>query len=59
MITLDQITEALEADDCKGFCLSCGAEAWECEPDARAYECEECGEFKVYGAAECLLLRAR
>lgn len=38
-----------------GFCISCGAEADGCEPDASNYECEECGERQVFGAAECLM----
>ena len=37
-----------------GFCIACGADADGCEPDAREYTCEECGEAKVYGAAELL-----
>lgn len=38
--------------DNPGFCLACGNEQEGCEPDAREYECEACGEAKVYGAAE-------
>jgi hypothetical protein len=37
-----------------GFCLSCG-ETQPAEPDARQYECDCCGERKVYGAAELAL----
>ena len=44
--------------DNPGFCLSCGEEAMECEPDARAYECEVCGQRTVYGAAELLMMEA-
>ena len=54
-VTLSQVMEAIEADDCRGFCLACGAEAFGVEPDARTYECESCGEPKVYGAEEILL----
>lgn len=54
-ITTDRIIEAVEADDCLGFCTACGAEAYGVEPDARRYECEECGELAVYGAEELLL----
>ena len=43
-------------DDNGGYCLACYAEAYGVEPDARKYECESCGEPKVYGAEECLLL---
>lgn len=37
-----------------GFCTKCGAERDGCEPDARGYECYDCGEFAVYGAEEIL-----
>lgn len=54
-ISLEQIMAAVEADDNLGFCLACGAEAYGVEPDAREYECESCGEAKVYGAEELLI----
>lgn len=38
-----------------GFCLACGAENYGVEPDARKYECEECGKRAVYGAEEILI----
>lgn len=47
---------AVEADDNIGFCLACGEEAYGVEPDARRYECECCGERKVYGAEEVLMM---
>lgn len=46
--------EAVKLDDGLGFCRSCGAEAYGVEPDARGYECEECGEPQVAGAEEYL-----
>jgi predicted RNA-binding Zn-ribbon protein involved in translation (DUF1610 family) len=55
-ITLNQVIAAIEADDNLGFCIACGAEAYCVEPDAREYECESCGEHKVYGAEECLIM---
>jgi len=55
-ISLDRITEAIESDDCRGFCLACGADAYGVEPDARGYECEECGANRVYGAEELLIM---
>jgi hypothetical protein len=55
-VTLQQVLKAIEADDNLGFCLACGAEAYCVEPDARKYECESCGEHKVYGAEELLLM---
>lgn len=58
-ITLDRVMEAVEREmtglDNPGFCLACGEEADGCEPDARKYECESCGEHRVYGAAEILM----
>ncbi len=41
--------------DNPGICLACGGEHNECEPDATNYECHECGEHYVFGAAEILL----
>lgn len=38
-----------------GFCVACGAEHDGCEPDARYYECEVCGERRVFGAEEILI----
>jgi hypothetical protein len=55
-VTLQQVLAAIEADDNLGFCLACGAEAYCVEPDARKYECESCGEHKVHGAEELLLM---
>lgn len=33
-----------------GFCKECGAQRDGCEPDARDYECYECGAMAVDGA---------
>jgi hypothetical protein len=58
-ITEDRILEACERAmtslDDPGFCLSCGNEQGGCEPDARRYECEACGEARVYGAEELMI----
>jgi len=56
--SLDEVMEAVQEDDCSGFCLKCGEQAWGVEPDARNYECESCGEPMVFGAQECLLMMA-
>jgi len=53
-ITADVIMAAIELDNSLGFCVSCGAEHGECEPDARKYKCESCGLNAVYGAEELL-----
>lgn len=39
-----------------GICISCGDDADGCEPDARKYTCEGCGEAAVYGAEELLMI---
>jgi len=57
-LTLDKVMQAVEEDDCLGFCLSCGEEAYGVEPDARKYECESCGASKVFGAEEILVMYA-
>jgi len=41
--------------DNTGFCLKCGMEHDSCEPDMRRGECDNCGEYAVYGAEECCL----
>lgn len=46
----------MTGDGFPGFCLACGYKQDGCEPDARGYKCENCGEMKVYGAEECLLM---
>lgn len=59
-ITLDRIMDGVERSefdlDNAGFCLKCGEDADGCEPDARAYPCEMCGERAVYGAQEVLIM---
>jgi len=55
-VTMEQILEAVEFGEVDGFCLACGAEAYCVEPDARKYECETCGEKRVYGAEELLMM---
>lgn len=58
-ITIKRVAEAVEryhsSLDNPGFCLTCGIEQGGCEPDAREYECEACGEPTVYGAAELFM----
>ena len=58
-ITVRRVEEAcdrrLRSLDNPGFCLVCGSDCEGCEPDARGYECEACGEPAVYGAEEILM----
>ena len=60
-ITQERVVDAVESEmfgmDNPGFCLACGADHGGCEPDARYYECEECEEHQVFGAAEVLMMR--
>ena len=55
MPSLDQIVEAVESGEYMGFCVECGAEVDGVEPDARHYQCPECGKRAVYGAEELLM----
>jgi Zn finger protein HypA/HybF involved in hydrogenase expression len=55
MLSLEDVMMAVEEDSCTGFCLNCGAEGV-AEPDARKYTCDECGEKKLFGAEEILLM---
>ena len=59
-ITIDRIEDACERRnntlDNPGFCAACGEESYSCEPDAREYLCDSCGERKVYGAEEFLMM---
>jgi hypothetical protein len=54
-LTLDEVMDAAECDDGRGFCLQCGAEHDGCEPDARRYPCDNCGALAVYGAQEIII----
>lgn len=59
-ITANRLQEAVEREmlslDNPGFCVACGEEQDGCEPDARRYQCESCGEHQVYGAQELLFM---
>ena len=60
LIDPQEVLEAAEESEfgmeAIGFCLGCGAENYGVEPDARGYECEECGESAVFGAPELVLM---
>jgi hypothetical protein len=57
---LDRAVAILEEDmdTTTGICLACWEEQEGCEPDARNYECESCGEKQVFGAQEIVLMGA-
>ena len=53
-ITVHPSVTADRVVDNPGMCLACGQDADGCEPDARKYDCEHCGEAAVFGAQELL-----
>ena len=59
-ITEDRVMAAVEdamvSLENPGFCLACGEDAYYCEPDARNYRCECCGEMQVFGAEEVMFM---
>ena len=59
-LTLDRVMDAVGEYHSgltnPGFCIACGEDADGCEPDARNYVCDCCGESKVFGAEELLLM---
>ena len=59
-VTVERVMKAVEAQSTflenPGLCLACGEDAEGCEPDARNYKCEVCGENQVFGAEEILMM---
>ena len=59
-ITAERLIDAeqrrMRTLDNPGFCVACGHEQGDCEPDARKYKCEECGARQVYGSSELLMM---
>ena len=54
--TLEQVMEAIAADNNTGYCLACGEEHDNCEPDQQREKCRSCGKFEVYGAEGILIM---
>jgi hypothetical protein len=57
MITITEEEFSEHCDSYDGVCVACGE--WGCggvEPDAMGYECECCGEMKVMGAENALIM---
>jgi hypothetical protein len=47
----------LRDDCCGGVCIACGEIVDEgVEPDAERYECDVCGQKRVYGIEQALLI---
>ncbi len=59
-LTEDVIVEAAErtmfGDGMVGLCISCGEEQIPVEPDAEDVHCEACGDPRVFGAEQLLLM---
>jgi predicted RNA-binding Zn-ribbon protein involved in translation (DUF1610 family) len=54
-----KLTESEYRESCNyyaGFCIACGQEEHNIEPDAEKYRCSDCGKKQVYGAEQLLLL---
>ena len=55
-VTAEQAEQMMFGLDSIGYCRECGAERDGCEPDARGYECYECGANAVFGFEELLVM---
>lgn len=55
-ITVARIVAMVKRDQLEGICGACGQDAANVEPDARKVRCEHCGEHRVYGAEEWLMM---
>lgn len=55
VVSAEEFGEAM-GDGSAGFCLACGAESTGTEPDAERYRCYHCGEHRVYGAEQLLIM---
>lgn len=56
---MDRVMDYVRQDELIGICLACGEEYDSpLEPDAREVECQACGEPRVYGAQEILIMYA-
>ena len=55
-VTQEEAENMMFGLDSIGYCRVCGAERSGCEPDARGYECYECGEHQVFGFEELMIM---
>ena len=55
MSDLEEGIEIARNEDA-GICLMCHSVQYGCEPDARLYECEDCGEHLVFGIEEIMMM---
>lgn len=50
------LRDAVYGDEMLGICLACGELHYECEPDARNYECDYCHLNQVHGLPEAQIM---
>lgn len=57
-ISEEQVDSMMFGMGYPGVCIACGYldEYAGCEPDARGYECPECGKNKLYGLEEAMMM---
>jgi hypothetical protein len=56
VVSTEEMQQIMFGMDSPGWCLTCGEEVDGVEPDARKYLCECCGERKVYGMEQLLIM---
>jgi Zn finger protein HypA/HybF involved in hydrogenase expression len=54
-LTLREAEHLMIADEMTGWCLVCGTEQDNVEPDAERYRCEGCGDSMVFGVEQLIL----
>ena len=54
----EMVVRRMTSLDNPGVSLGCGEEMDGVEPDARGYDCEACGEPRVFGADEVMIMMA-
>lgn len=54
-IPFEEVEAAILESSYMGWCLACGEEAYNVEPDARNYTCESCGDVMVFGAEQIVI----
>ena len=55
-LTQREAEHLMVADEMVGWCLACGSELGGVEPDAERVRCEVCGESKVYGVEQLMIM---
>jgi hypothetical protein len=56
VVSAEEMEQIMFGMDSPGWCLTCGEEVDGVEPDASKYLCECCGQRKVYGMEQLLIM---